>query len=71
VIIQALSNKSLSKSKHIPIKYHYLRDRAKNKNIKLEHVPTQEQVADIFTKPLRRYVFEYIRQGLGVVPLPI
>jgi len=31
-----------SKSKHIPIKYHYLRDQAENKNIKLEYVPTQE-----------------------------
>jgi hypothetical protein len=33
-----------SKSKHIPIKYHYLRDQAENKNIKLEYVPTQEQL---------------------------
>jgi hypothetical protein len=60
-----------SKSKHIPIKYHYLRDRAENKNIKLEYVPAQEHVAYIFTKPLRRYVFEYLRQRLGVIPLPI
>jgi hypothetical protein len=59
-----------SKSKHIPIKYHYLRDHAENKNIKLEYVPTQEQVAYIFTKPLRRDVFEYLRQKLGVILLP-
>ena len=32
-----------SKAKHIPIKYHYLRDQAVSKNIKLEYVPTQEQ----------------------------
>jgi hypothetical protein len=31
-----------SKSKHIPIKYHYLRYQAEKKNIKLEYVPTQE-----------------------------
>ena len=60
-----------SKPKHIPIKYHYLRDQAANKNIKLEYVPTQEQVADIFTKPLRRDVFEYLRKILGVVSLQI
>jgi hypothetical protein len=60
-----------SKSKHIPIKCHYLRDQAENKNIKLEYVPTQEHVADIFTKTLRRDVFEYLRQILGVVLLPI
>jgi hypothetical protein len=60
-----------SKSKHIPIKYHYLRDQAENKNIKLEYVPTQEHVADIFTKPLSRDVFEYLGKRLGVIPLPI
>jgi hypothetical protein len=59
-----------SKSKHIPIKYHYLRDQAENKNIKLEYVPTQEHVEDIFTKPLSRDVFEYLRQKLGVILLP-
>ena len=53
-----------SKSKHIPIKYHYVRDRAENKNIKLEYVLTQEHVADIFTKPLSRDVFEYLRKKL-------
>jgi hypothetical protein len=60
-----------SKSKHIPIKYHYLRDQAENKNIKLECVPTQEHVAEIFTKPLKRDVFEYLMQILGVVSLTI
>ena len=59
-----------SKSKHIPIKYHYLRDQASCKNIKLEYIPTQEHIADDFTKPLRRDVVEYLMQRLGVVPLP-
>jgi hypothetical protein len=58
-----------SKSKHIPIKYHYLRDQDENKNIKLEYVPTQEQVEDIFTKPLSKDVFEYLRKKLGVILL--
>ena len=58
-----------SKLKHIPIKYHYLRDQAANKNMKLEYVLPQEHIAYIFTKPLSRDVFEYLRQGLGVVPL--
>jgi hypothetical protein len=59
-----------SKSKHIPIKYHYLRDQAKNKNIKLEYVPTQVHVADIFTKPLSKDVFEYIRKKFREILLP-
>jgi hypothetical protein len=59
-----------SKSKHIPIKYHYLRDQAEIKNIKLEYVSTQEQVANIFTKPLNRDVFEYLGKKMGVILLP-
>ena len=59
-----------SKAKHIPIKYHYLRVQAKKKTIKLEYIPTQEKIADIFTKPLNIDVFEYIIQRLGVVSLP-
>ena len=60
-----------SKATHIPIKYHYLREQAVNKNIRLEYICTEEQVADIFTKPLNREVFERLRQMLGVIICPI
>ena len=59
-----------SKAKHIPIKFHYLREQATNKNIKLEYIPTKEQVADIFTKPLNRETFEHLRQKLDVISSP-
>ena len=56
-----------SKTKHIPIKYHFLREQVLEQKVKLEYVPSKEQVADIFTKPLPREAFEYLRQKLGVV----
>ena len=59
-----------SKAKHIPIKFHYLREHATNKNIKLEYITTKEQVAYIFTKTLNREAFEYLRQKLGVITSP-
>ena len=59
-----------SKGKHIPIKFHYIREQETNKNIKLEYIPTKEQVADIFTKPLNKEAFEYLRQKLGVITSP-
>ena len=31
-----------SKAKHIPIKYHYLREQAANKNIRLEYISTEK-----------------------------
>jgi hypothetical protein len=49
-----------SKTKHIPIKYHFLREQVAEKNIRVEYVGTKEQVADIFTKPLPREAFEYL-----------
>jgi len=36
------------KTKHIPIKYHFLHEQVAEKNIKLEHINTKEQIADIF-----------------------
>ena len=56
-----------SKTKHIPIKYHFLREQVAQKVVKLEYVPTKEQIADIFTKPLAKEPFEYLRDKLGVV----
>jgi hypothetical protein len=41
-----------SKTKHIPIKYHFLREQVAKKNIRVEYVGTKEQVAYIFTKLL-------------------
>ena len=59
-----------SKSKHIPIKYHFIREHVLEKTVKLEHIGTKDQVTDIFTKPLPRETFEYLKQKLGVITTP-
>ena len=59
-----------SKTKHISIKYHFLREQVTEKNIRVEYVGTKEQVADIFTKPLPWEAFEYLLQRLGVTSTP-
>ena len=56
-----------SKTKHIPIKYHFLREQVLEQKVKLEYVPSKEQVADIFTIPLLREAFKYLRHKLGFV----
>jgi hypothetical protein len=58
------------KMKHIPIKYHFLREQVAEKNIRVEYVGTKEQVVDILTKPLLHESFEYLRQRLGVISTP-
>ena len=59
-----------SKTKHIAIKYHVLREKVTEKKIKLEYINTEEQIVDIFTKALPKDTFEYLRGMLGVMPLP-
>ena len=58
-----------SKTKHIAIKYHFVKELAQDKEIRLEYVHTKEQIADIFTKPLPKDAFMYLRGKLGVTPL--
>ena len=58
------------RSKHIDMKYHYIRDIVQKGVVKLQYISTDEQVADIFTKPLARVKFAYFRERLGVVENP-
>jgi hypothetical protein len=60
-----------SKTKHIPIKYHFLRDQVTQKIVKIVYLDTKEQIANIFTKPLPRSTFENHRHKLGVIQKPI
>jgi hypothetical protein len=48
------------KTKHIVIRYHYIRDMVHKGAVKLQYVGTDEQVADVLTKPLSRVKFEYL-----------
>jgi hypothetical protein len=55
------------KSKHIEIKYHYLRDMVYRKLLHVKYLSTHEKVVDVFTKPLARMKFECFRERLGLV----
>ena len=54
-----------TKTKHITIKYHYLRELVKDKEVKMEYVNTKEEIADIFTTLLPKDTHEYLRGKLG------
>ena len=58
-----------TKTKHIAIKYHFLRELVQDKEVRLEYVNTKEQIVDIFTKPLPKNAFMYLRGKLGVITL--
>ncbi|RDY09447.1 Copia protein, partial [Mucuna pruriens] len=53
-------------SKHIDTRYHFIRECIVKKEVELVHVKTQDQVADIFTKPLKFEDFRKLRARLDV-----
>ena len=59
------------KSKHIDIKYHYIRDMVQRGVVKLQYVVTDEQIVDVLMKPLARVKFDYFRENLGVLQIEI
>jgi hypothetical protein len=56
-----------SKTKHIEVRYHFLGDNIEKGKIALIHVPTHDQLADIFTKPLDQATFTRLRGSLVCV----
>ncbi|GJX49747.1 retrovirus-related pol polyprotein from transposon TNT 1-94 [Tanacetum coccineum] len=56
-----------SRTKHIKIRHHFLRDNVQKGNISIEKVSSEDKIADILTKPLKRDPFNYLRLGLGMM----
>ena len=56
------------KSKHIEVRYHYIRDIVEKGATKLHYLAIDEQVANALTKTLSKVKLEYFREKLGVVP---
>ena len=59
------------KSKHIEIKYHYIRDMVQRGAVKLQYVVMDDQIVDLLMKPLARVKFEYFREKLGVLQIEV
>nr|GEU31473.1 copia protein [Tanacetum cinerariifolium] len=56
-----------SRTKHIEICHHFLRDNVRKGNTSIEKVSSKDNIADILTKPLKREPFNYLRLGLGMM----
>ncbi|CAM8948224.1 unnamed protein product [Rhodiola kirilowii] len=55
-----------SRTKHIDIRHHFIRELVEQKVIMLKHVTIDKQLAGIFTKPLDTTQFETLRSSLGL-----
>ncbi|GKB27716.1 retrovirus-related pol polyprotein from transposon TNT 1-94, partial [Tanacetum coccineum] len=66
VIFLCCNNVQDSRSKHIDIRHHFIREQVKNEVVELYFMTTDYQLADIFTKELRREWFEFLLSRLGM-----
>ncbi|WVZ59800.1 LOW QUALITY PROTEIN: hypothetical protein U9M48_009898 [Paspalum notatum var. saurae] len=57
------------RSKHIDTRFHFIRECSEKGDINIEFAGTQDQLADILTKPLGRKVFQELRGRIGVIKL--
>nr|GEX01166.1 hypothetical protein [Tanacetum cinerariifolium] len=57
-----------SKTKHIDVRYHFIKEHVKKGMIELYFVKTDYQLADLFTKALPADRFNYLVRRLGIVP---
>ena len=58
-----------SRTKHIDIRYHFIRENIMNGTVELHFVPTTDQIVDIFTKPLDEATFTKLVSELGMLNL--
>ena len=58
------------RTKHIDVKYHFTRDQYEKKEIDVEFIPTEDQVANILTKALPAPQFRKLRHAMGMRNVP-
>ena len=58
-----------SRTKHIEIRHHFIRELVKDGTLTLEFIHTDDQKADLFTKPLDSKRFEFLRQNIDIISI--
>ena len=54
------------RSKHIDVKFHFIREHIREGSVKLNHVASHDQVADMFTKPLPMVLLDKCKMAVGM-----
>ena len=58
-----------SRTKHIEIRHHFIREQMSNGICEIEFIESEKQLADFFTKPLTKDRFNYLRTELGILDI--
>ncbi|KAD2393896.1 hypothetical protein E3N88_40873 [Mikania micrantha] len=59
-----------ARTKHVEVDYHFVRKQVTQGKLNVKFITTNDQIADVFTKPLSSQRFEFLRSKLQVVPRP-
>ena len=54
------------RTKHIDIRYHFVREKVEDGQVNLVYCPTQDMLADMMTKPIVSVQFDFLRSKLGI-----
>lgn len=66
--ISMVTNEKFSnRTKYIDVRYHFVKDYVQKNVVKLKYVPTQENIADMLTKPLAGIKIKYLRNLASVL----
>lgn len=60
-----------SRTKHMDIDYHFVRDRVAAKTLKVSFISSQDQIIDVLTKPLVADKLLHFKSSLKVVDTPL
>jgi hypothetical protein len=62
----------LTRTKHIEVNFHFVRERVAHKMLQIRFISSKDQLTDIFTKPLPLPLFQFYRRNLNIcAPLEI
>ena len=61
---------SSKRTKHIHVRYYFITDRIRAKELKVVYCPTEQMLADFFTKPLQGRLFYELRARIMNLPEP-
>lgn len=64
--IKMAQNQETKRCKHIDVKHHHIRDKIETGEVDLKYIPTQDQKADLMTKPLAAPQFEKLIELIGM-----
>jgi len=67
-IANTVNGRNHRRTKHIDVKYHFTKEQVELGTVTFDYIPSNKNLADLFTKPLPRDALRTIVTSLGLIP---